>query len=103
MKIKFRRVLNYLLIPVLLIILFEWVNVESQYEDQSMIETTIDVNTNLTSTQKDIALAKVSQTEKDIKKDLWFIKALLGAWGGVIATSLYLSNKKSSNILSNSK
>ncbi|MDB5132339.1 MAG: hypothetical protein JWR02_2088 [Mucilaginibacter sp.] len=97
---KLLNILPFVMLFILLILAFECVNVESQYEDQSFVETSIETRPELSSKQKAIYLQQTYQAEKEMKSMIVIIKSLLGASIAFLILVFYLQyklEKKSSN------
>jgi len=90
---RFFKISILIIIPILLILLFEWVNVKSQYEDQSMVETSIRVDHQFTAKQKNDGLEATYKTAKEMKNDVTIIKWLLMIFSLVLIFLLHQQNK----------
>ncbi len=60
----------------LLILSFEWVNIDEQYHDESFIETAVRME-KTPSPQHKVDLQKIIDTEKSMKNEILIIKFLL--------------------------
>jgi hypothetical protein len=102
-NLKFLKIAKYIIIPVVLILLFEWVNVESYYEDQSFVETSIHIDETLTAKQKADNLKEIYKSEKEMEVALIIIKILLAFSTIALVTNIYytvkLNNKEDEKTL----
>ena len=95
---RFLKIAVFIITPLLLILLFEWVNVESQYEDQSMVETSIQVSPELTIKQKATGLKETYKIEKGMQNVITIIKCLLITFTIILIFILYQINKPAKEI-----
>ncbi|MFI5162577.1 MAG: hypothetical protein ACHQHN_14960 [Sphingobacteriales bacterium] len=74
---KILKITLWITVVLLLVLFFEWPNIETQYKGATLIETSISIDNTLTNAQKHMQLAEVQKVEEELKGDVLIVKYLL--------------------------